>query len=151
MLKSCKCINLARKAFGMVDRRTASTFSECNNPEAGCFASDPGAFEAMLFMDDSIVRSNYQRIAAAADKAGHNGTPLDEATYRPATFETIGSFRSSESIDGFGVMGNIGSGETQSVGDLLIADNSTEARIAKCAYVCGRIGVGNCPIKTPQD
>lgn len=135
----------------MADPQIASVLGRCSDPERGCFASDQGALESMLYMDDGVIRSNYQRIAGAADKAASEGTTLEDATYEPATLEIVGSFTSFGSRGGYGAIGEIGSGEPKRIGDLLEESNSkTEARIARCAYVCGQVGVGNCPIKTPQ-
>lgn len=118
----------------------------CENPSKGCFASDEGAIKSMLYMDDAVIRRDFQRIAGAADKAGTEGLPLEEGTYTEVTLTVVGS------------MGSLGDGETKSLGDILSNPGAeaehtvanSAARIARCAYVCGQVGVGNCPVKTPQ-
>ena len=128
----------------MASAEIRELLDNCSSPEAGCFAGDPDALSSMVFMDDVVIRRDYQRIAAGADDAAAAGIPLEEGVYTKTELHVAG------------VLGSLHEGETVMIGSILVEPgtnlNNTAgaaSRIARCAYVCGQVGVGGCPLKTP--
>lgn len=117
--------------------------ARCPSPEEGCFASDSATLGAMLYMDDAGLRSEWARIAVAADTAATQDLPLEDATYGEVKIEPI---------PGSWIEHRIGTGETKRIGDLpqIESRESTTGvgyRVAKCAYACGKQAL--CPLKQP--
>jgi hypothetical protein len=136
----------------MAEPKLTELLGTCNHGDEGCFASDQDALESMLWFDDSVIRSGYGRIANAADDAASHDLPLAEATFEEPMLDIVGFLAPSLfDYDGKqGVEAEIGQGETRTIGELLEAEpESVRARVANCAYTCGKVGVGGCPIKTP--
>jgi hypothetical protein len=137
----------------MADPQLTEILGRCERSDEGCFAGDQEAIESMLWVDDAMIRSGQQRIAMAADDAASEGLPLVEATFVEPSLDIVGQLWDNPFTPPHkrGVVAEIGQGDTRTIGELLEDEpDSIRARIAKCAYSCGRVGVGDCPIKTPQ-
>jgi hypothetical protein len=128
--------------------------SGCSAKGTGCFASDPEAYLAMQgrFPDygDGLAT---RRMVDAATEAGMAGVSLDEASF--TTWQLVPDEAAisaalaehphrdpghqSKIVDGLQarVVDNLGS-ET--------APDDMRPRIVRCAYLCGKAGVGNCPV-----
>jgi len=130
----------------MAREEIRAILSDCPSIETGCFASNPDALINMVDGNDSAIRAGYQRIAHAADTAGAEGLPLEDATYAQVTIVEIGSFPSAASTEGLGMVVEFGKGEVHTINSVLEGDNSVEAQIARCAYACGQAAI--CPLKS---
>lgn len=112
----------------------------CANPESGCFAGQPKALNGMVYMDDALLRANWNQVAIAADKAGAEGVPLEDTTYTTVILKGSGVCRLVE-------------GEERRIGDLEPPEDDTlqstqgfDYVVAQRAYQCGK-NAETCPLK----
>lgn len=121
--------------------------ASCTNSESGCFAGKPQALKGILYMDDALLRIQWGRVANAADTAGVDGTPLDDATFEPAVLAPSPGLGWPSSTY------EIGSAEGMKIGDLerpvdenLNSTQGFDYAVAQCAYQCGKNST-TCPLK----
>jgi hypothetical protein len=133
----------------MANAEITEILSTCTSLDEGCFASDPNTLHTMLYMDDAVIRTDFQRVAGVSTGAGIEGIPLEEVTYNPATLEIIGT-RTQRDLYGqpFSAI-DAGIGTDPTPRPVLEAGDSdidaARQRIAKCAYACGVSAV--CPLR----
>lgn len=131
------------KELKMARQETIDFFRQCDDPEAGCFATDPDMYEAMAAGSDLLVKGNDQQAAVAATRAGIAGEPFESVAFTPASLKITRTYDLRD-LDG----------EPQSVitGQVVIEGNEQVSvaaleraggierrrlQIARCAFQCG--------------
>ena len=111
----------------------------CPTPESGCFATDPDALDALVDFHDSVIAANLNSALGYAAKAGTEGTPLEEATYKTVQIVQLDY--------GMGIQ----SGPEEPIISTENNDiDKARHRIATCAHACGATALG-CPILTSPE
>ena len=127
-------------------RELREKVESCPNIDDSCFGSNPGALIELAYFDDAPIRATFNNIASVAHKAGRNGTPLEEATFKRVGLRAEGAFTDVQ------VMGLVADTTETPVptevdapsGEGRISTKELEVQIGACAYVCAQ--ADNCPL-----
>lgn len=131
----------------------------CEQTGSGCFADHPEAYADFMGPQADPGYALYmQRMASAATEAGIAGRPLETATF--TTWELVpddaANQRAAAEMTARGHSGGrsdsyhkmVDGPQAQVVDELPERPPRDDRReqIVNCAYLCGKAGVGNCPI-----
>jgi hypothetical protein len=107
--------------------------AQCEQPDSGCFASDPGSLDALDGFHDSLVRANLESAIDSAARAGIEGVPLEGRMYKTKKLKPN---RFGSEIRGGGSRPIISEGSNDHV-------DIARHRLAACAHACGAAAL--CP------
>ena len=149
---------MAGAEAGVTVTEARELLAGCEAADTGCFGSDPEAYLAMQsrFLDvgDEITTL---RMVQSVTEAGLARVAFEDAMYAPWALVPDDDARQAEAVR-LAALGRrdadpgnpqkMVDGSQARVVEHLGPDtpDNRRAQIVRCAYVCGKTGIGNCPI-----